>query len=374
VAVAGDPQPGDPRGLGPDHAYAPQEPEDAGPDGARPAAEHAIDAEPDHGITHAEHPGTASEAAYQWPSENETAPAFPIGPPTQGRPRAGILVAVGIVALVAAIAVTFVLIKLNTKTAPPPTSSGSNAQAGAASAAIIGQVTSVPSSALNAAGDGGGLVTERPIALHGAPLASNGKPEMFYFGSEFCPFCAAERWAMIVALGRFGTFSGLAIIRSAAADGAGDPEPYPDTATWTFAKASYSSPYLAFAPVENLSNIPDPATGGYTTLETPTAAQRALVGKFDGPPYVPSADAGAIPFIDFGNRYGIFGASYSPQVLAGLSWSQIAGDLSNPDSAVGEAIGGTANYLTAAICAMTGNQPASACTSIVRSLETQLGS
>ncbi|HEY6296805.1 MAG TPA: DUF929 family protein [Streptosporangiaceae bacterium] len=282
--------------------------------------------------------------------------------------------AVGIVALVAAIAVTFVLIKLNTKTAPPPTSSGANGQVGAASAAIIGQVTSVPASALEAVGNGGGEVTARPIALGGAPLAANGKPEMFYFGSEYCPYCAAERWAMIVALGRFGTFSGLAIIRSAAADGAGEAEPYPDTATWTFAKATYSSPYLDFTSVENLSNIPDPSTGGYTTLETPTAAQQALVAKFDGPPYVPPANAGAIPFIDFGNKYGIFGASYSPQVLAGLSWSQIAGDLSNPDSAVGDAIGGTANYLTAAICAMTGNQPASACTATVRSLETQIGS
>ena len=372
--MEGDPpQPGDPQGPWPEHNDAPREPEDTGPDGARPAAERGINAQPDQGIVHAEYE-TSSAAAYQWPSANETAPDAPPAPSMQGRPRAGILVAVGIVFLVAAIALTFVLIKLNTKTAPPPTSSGSSGQVGAASAAIIGQVTSVPASALNAVGDGGGIVTAKPIAVSGAPLASNGKPEMFYLGSEFCPFCAAERWAMIVALGRFGTFSGLATIRSAAADGAGDPEPYPDTATWTFAKASYSSPYLAFTPVENLTNIPDPSTGGYTTLETPTAAQQALVAKYDAPPYVPSADSGAIPFIDFGNKYAIFGASYSPQVLAGLSWSQIAADLSNPDSAVANGIDGTANYLTAAICAMTGNQPASACTETVRSLETQLGS
>ena len=366
--MEGDPQPGDPQGLGPDHADAPQVPEDAGPDVTWQAAERGIDDEPDQGTAYAEHPETSAAAAYPWPSAYEIAPA----PSEPGRPRAGILVAVGVVSLVAAIALTFVLLKVNAKPAPPPTSSGSNSRAGTASAAIIGQVTSVPASALNAVGDGGGMVTARPIALSGAPLVSHGKPEMFYLGSEFCPFCAAERWAMIVALGRFGTFSGLATIRSAASDGAGGAEPFPDTATWTFAKASYSSPYLAFTPVENLSNIPDPATGGYTTLETPTAAQQALVAKYDGPPYVPAEDSGAVPFIDFGNKYGIFGASYSPGVLAGLSWSQIAGDLSNPDSAVGEAIGGTANYLTAAICAMTGNQPASACTATVRSLENHL--
>ena len=37
-----------------------------------------------------------------------------------------------------------------------------------------------------------------------------------------------------------------------------------------------------------------------------------------------------------------------------------------------KAIDGTANYITAAICKMTGNQPASACTSAVQSLENSL--
>jgi hypothetical protein len=282
------------------------------------------------------------------------------------------LVAVGIVSLVVAVVLTFVLIKLNTKTTVPSASPVSNGHAGAVPAAVIGKVTSVPVSALDAVGNGGGLVTAKPHTLGGSALTLNGKPEMFYLGSEFCPFCAAERWAMIAALGRFGTFSGLTTIRSAAADGAGDAEPYPNTATWTFANSSYSSQYLAFTPVENLSNIPDPSTGGYTTLETPTSAQQALIAKYDAPPYVPSDFAGGIPFIDFGNKYAIFGASYSPGILAGLSWSQIAADLSNPNSPVAEGIDGTANYITAAICATTGNQPASACTATVLSLESQL--
>ena len=49
-------------------------------------------------------------------------------------------------------------------------------------------------------------------------------------------------------------------------------------------------------------------------------------------------------------------------MLAGLSWSTIAADLHNPNSPVAQAVDGTANYITAAICKMTGNQPASACT------------
>jgi hypothetical protein len=59
-------------------------------------------------------------------------------------------------------------------------------------------------------------------------------------------------------------------------------------------------------------------------------------------------------------------------VLAGLSWSTVATDLSNPSSGVAKAVDGTANYITAAICKMTGNQPASACTSTVQSLEASL--
>ena len=58
--------------------------------------------------------------------------------------------------------------------------------------------------------------------------------------------------------------------------------------------------------------------------------------------------------------------------LAGLTWSQIAADLSNPNSTVAKAVDGTANNFTAAICKMTGNQPASACTSTIQSLESSL--
>ena len=166
---------------------------------------------------------------------------------------------------------------------------------------------------------------------------------------------------MIVALSRFGTFNGLATVHSAAH---GDAD-RPNTPTWTFFHATYSSPYLTFTPLEIQTNIPDPSTPAYTTLQTPTAAQQALVTKYDG-------SSGAIPFIDFGNKYVISGVSYDPGVLDGLSWATIATDLSNPNSTVAQAVDGTANYITAAICKMTGNQPASACTTAVQSLESQI--
>ena len=100
----------------------------------------------------------------------------------------------------------------------------------------------------------------------------------------------------------------------------------------TFANASYTSKYLTFTPVEEYTNIPDKSTGGYTTLQTPTAAQQALIQKYD------AANQGAIPFIDFGNKYMSVGATYNPGVLAGLTWSQIAADLHTPSSPVAKGV------------------------------------
>jgi hypothetical protein len=244
----------------------------------------------------------------------------------------------------------------------------------AAPAQVVKDVTTVPLSTWNKVGVTSQIPVAKPTVLSGQPpMTINGKsPAMLYYGAEYCPYCAAERWPMVVALSRFGTFSGLATIHSASANGAGNAEPYPNTSTWTFLNAKFSSPYLTFTSVEEQTNIPDKSTGGYTALQKPTAAQSALLAKYDAPPYISSSAAGSIPFVDFGNKYLILGASYSPQVLSGLSWSQIATDLSSPSSPVAKAVDGTANYITAAICKMTGNQPASACTSTVQSLDNGL--
>jgi thiol-disulfide isomerase/thioredoxin len=287
--------------------------------------------------------------------------------------RRRIFLASGAVVVVLAIVLAFVVIKLNSK---PSASADTtpNGPTGSALTSLVNTVTSVPASTLNAVGDGGGAITNVPIKISGTPLTANGKPEMLYMGAEYCPYCAAERWAMIVALSRFGTFKGLATIHSAARDGAGSAEPYPNTPTFTFAHATYSSPYLTFTPVELNTNIPDPSTGGYTNLQTPTAAQQALMTKWDNQPYIPSSEpAGSIPFIYFGGKSIIVGTSQSQnEALSGLDWNQIAADLHNSNSAVAKAEDAEANYITAAICQMTGNQPASACTSTVQALESQL--
>ena len=280
---------------------------------------------------------------------------------TQRRNR--LLIAGGANVVVVAVVLTLVLLQ-GGNSGSSGTAAGAPGPTGASLTALTNQVTSVPAATLDQVG--AGSVSSPPSTISGAALTSGGKPEMLYIGAEYCPYCAAERWGMIVALSRFGTFKGLATIRSAERNGAGTAEPYPLTATWTFAKASYASKYLTFTPVEEYTNVPDKSTGGYTTLMTPTAAQQALIQKYD------AANQGAIPFIDYGNKYVSVGASYDPGVLQGLSWSQIAADLRTPSSSVAQGVLGTANYATAAICGITGDQPSTVCTASVKALQAKI--
>jgi thiol-disulfide isomerase/thioredoxin len=273
--------------------------------------------------------------------------------------RRRILIASGSILVVIAVVVAFIVVKANNK----PSGSSSNGPTGSALAGVVSKVTNVPASTLDKIGSGSFTGKIQPVN-GGTPLTSGGKPEMLYMGAEYCPYCAAERWSMIVALSRFGTFSGLSTVHSSTTD---TPS---NISTFTFHGSSYTSKYLTFTPVEMETNIPDQSTGGYTTLETPTKEQEALITKYDAPPY--TTQAGAIPFIYFGGKYLSIGASYDATTLSGLKWDQIAADLNNPDSAVAKAINGTANHITAAICKMTGNQPASACTATVQSLEKSL--
>jgi hypothetical protein len=279
--------------------------------------------------------------------------------------RNRLLIAGGAIVAVVGIVLGFILAGGNSSTGGNSSGgAGSGAPTGQALTNLITTTTSVPVATLDHIG--AGSTTSPPKTISGAPLTSGGKPEVLYIGAEYCPYCAAERWSMVVALSRFGTFSGLGLTRSAAKNGAGQAEVFPNTATWTFAHATLASNYLTFTPVETYTNVPDPSTGGYVPLQTPTAEQKALLQKYD------AAYGGAIPFIDYGNKYLTVGASYDAGVLTGLTWNQIAADLHNPSSPVAAAVLGTANYITAAICGLTNDQPASACTSVVKSLQSNI--
>ena len=135
-------------------------------------------------------------------------------------------------------------------------------------AAVVAAATSVPQSVADEVGLG--VTTGVPQAIEGTPLMVDGKPQVFYAGAEYCPFCAGERWAMVVALSRFGTFTDLGLTTSAHED------VFPDTATFTFHGSTYTSDYIAFTPYELFTNQPT-GQGGYEPLEAlPADLQRRV--------------------------------------------------------------------------------------------------
>jgi len=229
------------------------------------------------------------------------------------------------------------------------------------------ELTKVPASVFNTVGVTSTAVgVTPPQAEKAQPLLTEKSafgttvPEVLYIGAEYCPYCAAQRWSTIIALSRFGTWAGLGNMTSSSTD------QYPNTPTFTFAKATFKSKYVAFSGVEEFKNYIDAATSNYATLQTPTRAQSALITKYDTPKYVTgltAAEAGSIPFIDFANQFLVAGASYSPTTLAGSSRSAIAAGLSSAASPITAAIISSANYQSAAICSITKQLPSSVCTS-----------
>jgi len=261
---------------------------------------------------------------------------------------------------VVVVAVVVVFIVLGSSSPSKSTSSSSSNQLAPASvlAAVTGVSPSV-SSTIAAGGVADPLepVTGSPAALTGP----NGSPELFYLGAEYCPYCAAERWSVVIALSRFGTFSNLHITMSDS-----NPDDIPNTHTFTFYGSSYSSQYLDFAPIESEDRSGNP-------LQTPTAAEENLVTTYDTSPY--SSQTGGIPFQDLANSYILSGSGVNPELLQGMTWQQIANTLTDTSNQVAQAIIGNANWLTAGICKVTGGQPGSVCTAApIPTLEGQLGS
>jgi hypothetical protein len=229
---------------------------------------------------------------------------------------------------------------------------GSGAKTTGASSKLIDTITTIPAATYDKVG--AGTTSNGPKSVSGAtPLTENGKPRVLYVGAEYCPYCAAERWAMVTALARFGTFSGLGQTTSSHAD------VYPDTPTLSFHGSSFTSQYVAFKGYETQSNQVQGNT--YAPLDKLSDADGKVFDTYDRPPYLPTN--GSIPFVDFGGKYLLQGASYSPQLLHGMTHQQVADAIADPTTDVSKSVLGTANAMTAAICRITDNKPAEVCTS-----------
>jgi hypothetical protein len=267
----------------------------------------------------------------------------PVRKPVAGTP-AWVMPA-AVVAGLALVVAAFVLIRWYTTPLPPPAPTQDT------TAQVISIITTLPSSEFDQVGQGSANNLIKSVS--GTTVTGpTGKPEVLYVGAEYCPYCAAQRWPLIIALSRFGTFSGLQTTTSSSSD------VYPNTVTFTFRSAKLTSQYIDFRAVETLDR-------DQNQLQTPSANDQQLLDRYD--------PGGTIPFLDFGNHYASTGAFYVPDNIGGMSWLAVADTLKQPDSPQAKAIIGSANLITAAICKISGDQPAPVCSSAtIQSLEKNL--
>jgi hypothetical protein len=202
------------------------------------------------------------------------------------------------------------------------------------------QITGVSDSTLSAVGSPSSVTG--PSSVAGTPLTSNGKPEVLYIGGDYCPYCAVERWALILALSHFGNFTGIQYMLSSATD------INANTPTFTFSSPSfnYTSQYVSFVPVEEYNR-----TSETTVWHALTTTEQSVFSKYG---------SGGFPFIDLGNQYVINGVQTTID-LSGQNWTQIASQLSNSSSSVAQGIDGAANKIITAVCKIDGSVPSSVC-------------
>lgn len=147
---------------------------------------------------------------------------------------------------------------------------------------------------------------------------TNGKIPFLYVGSEACPFCAAESWAVYEALISFGgTWSGLLYVYS---NSSGE---YANTPGVSFAGASYSDSSIVFDGYETSNR-------NWKPLQSLSGTDSAVYGKYD-----PNS---TIPFMMIGGVYLHIGMSYSPGLLANLTPAKVQASIGDSNSPLGMSI------------------------------------
>ncbi len=165
---------------------------------------------------------------------------------------------------------------------------------------------------------------------------------MLYVGAEYCPFCAVERWPLIAALSRFGTFTGLTPTTSSSNDA------HPDTPTFSFKDSTYTSDHVSFEAVETQDREGQP-------LQPLEGENATLFKKFN--------PGGGIPWIDYGGTNATNGATVDANAYDGKTYDQIMAGILDSSSDLGKTVQPAINMITAQICDQTNGQPSNVCTS-----------
>jgi thiol-disulfide isomerase/thioredoxin len=163
-----------------------------------------------------------------------------------------------------------------------------------------------------------------------------GKSLVFFMGAGFCPYCAAERWAIVAALSKFGTWEGIVEDSSA-----GHDEKYLNIPTLSFARARYESKLVEFIGRET-------ADRNFEPLQELDDKDYQILDTFN-PDQI-------IPFLLIDGQFMQVGSGYSPQLLEGLDHTKVRAALADANSAVGKAIDSEANNIVAMICKSIGGK------------------
>ena len=182
-----------------------------------------------------------------------------------------------------------------------------------------------------------------------APLKRpSGKSLVFFMGAGFCPYCAAERWAIVTALSKFGTWEGIVEDSSA-----GHDEKYLNIPTLSFARTRYDSELIEFIGREtsdrNFEPLQELDDKDYEILDTFNPDQ-------------------IIPFLMIDGQFMQVGSGYSPQLLEGLDHAKVKAALADVNSAVGKAIDSEASNIVAMICKSIGGKAEICSSDNIRSL------
>ncbi len=173
-------------------------------------------------------------------------------------------------------------------------------------------------------------ITDQPLKT------SSGKSLAFFMGAGFCPYCAAERWAIVNALGNFGTWEGLVDDKSA-----GHDEKYLNVPTLNLARAKYSSQYVEFRGREiadrNFEPLQELEGKDYEILDTFNPDQ-------------------IIPFLLVDGQFMQVGAGYSPQLIEGMDHGKVRSEIDDQHSKVGQAIRAETDNITALVCKSIGSK------------------
>ena len=156
-------------------------------------------------------------------------------------------------------------------------------------------------------------------------LFLNGKLSFIYIGGEYCPYCAMERWSIVLALQEFGNFSNLGNFISSEGN----------VATYNFTGSNYTSNKIDFEPAEVWDNGAPP---NQKPLQSLNDLQNSTYNKYG---------SGSIPFICIGGSVFQIGSGSSLKLnsFSGVSFNEISNQVASQSGSLYSEIKTESDYI-----------------------------